>query len=67
MPTIFIVREPISTVEPTGLRIVLDTATSSGADGARPSLSTGMPGPRSGAPNTLTLRAEPRSGMVALP
>ena len=66
MPTIRIVREPISISWPTPRPIVLDTAMSpAGRDAALNH--RWHPGPRSGAPNTLTLRDEPRSGIVVLP
>ena len=38
---------------------MLDTATSSDVDGARPSEVTGIPGPASGAPNRSALRVAP--------
>ena len=55
MPTMCSVREPISISSPTSTPSVLDTATSSGLDGARPS-EAGIPGPFSGAPNRSTFR-----------
>ena len=67
VPTMRNGSEPISTVSPTRLSIRSETATSSVAAGGRPSDRIGMPGPPWGAPNTLTLRAESPSGMVALP
>jgi hypothetical protein len=47
--------------------MVSDTAASWASVGGRPSFITGIPGPCSGAPNTLTLRAVPPIGVVALP
>ena len=68
IPTTCRLREPTSMVAPMGRSMVLDTAASWGSDGGRPSSIGGIPGPRSGAPNTFTLRAEEEpSGMVALP
>ena len=65
MPTMRSLREAISTSSPILRPSVLDTATSSGVDGGRPSDTAGMPGPRSGAPNRSTLRVE--SPSVAVP
>ena len=65
MPTMRSLREAISTSSPIWRPSVLDTATSSGVDGGRPSDTAGMPGPRSGAPNMSTLRVV--SPSVAVP
>lgn len=58
MPTIRKVRAPTCRSSPRFRPSVLDTATSSGVDGARPSETRGMPGPCSGAPNAVTFRAD---------
>ena len=57
MPTMRNLREAISDLiaQVRGPR-VLETATSSGVDGARPSDVAGIPGPPSGAPNRSALR-----------
>ena len=66
MPTIRSVRAPTPKSSPTARPSVLDTATSSGVDGGRPCDTCGMPGPRSGAPNAVTLRLEvPSTTVVA--
>lgn len=66
-PTTRSFEAPISTSAPTGRPIVVDTMTSSGVWGARPSFTAGAPGPCSGTPNTLTFRGPPPAGMVDEP
>ena len=56
IPTIRSLRDAIWMSSPSLRSSVLDTATSSGFAGGRPSERTGMPGPRSGAPNRSALR-----------
>ena len=56
MPTMRSLREAISMSSPTLRSSVLDTATSLGFVGGRPCDRSGMPGPRSGAPNRSALR-----------
>ena len=51
MPTISSLRDPTSSCSPIWRPIVLDTASSSGLDGALPSDIAGIPGPPAGAPN----------------
>src|ERR1700733_14730840 len=58
MPTIRKVYAPTCSSSPTFRPSVLDTAISSGVDGARPDETPGMPGPCSGAPNAVLLRVD---------
>src|ERR1700740_325894 len=64
MPTIRNVRAPTCTLSPTCRPSVLDTATSSGVDGARPSEARGIPGPCAGAPNAVAFRLDTPSLIV---
>ena len=64
MPTIRNVRAPTGRSSPIWRSSVLDTATSAGVDGARPSETPGMPGPCSGAPNAVVFRVDVPSLIV---
>jgi hypothetical protein len=64
IPTTCMVRTPIWISSPTWWPSVLDTATSPGVDGSRPSDTLGMPSPCAGAPNAVTFRLDEPSFTV---